>query len=101
MPVDPTKFPVRNSIESAAVAQNPSIVVLADNSERMEAELVNISNPTEIIYLARGQAAVMGAGIALTATGSSYRIGTDNLFTGDIYGISLSGTADLAVVEGS
>ena len=98
---DPRIFPVVNSIETATVAEAVSNVVLAGNRHRVEADIVNISDPTEVIYLARGQAAVMGAGIALTARGSSYRIGTNNLFVGDVYGISLSGTAALSISEGT
>ncbi|GAF67833.1 unnamed protein product, partial [marine sediment metagenome] len=59
------------------------------------------SNPSEAISLALGQAAVLGSGKTLTVYGSVYHMGTDNLFDGDIYGISESGAAVLSVSEES
>ena len=54
----------------------------------------------QIIYLARGNAAVIGSGIRINAAGGSYRIGTSNLFLGAIYGICAGGQANLTISEG-
>ncbi len=97
---DPRIWPIDNEIPTATVAPAISGIVLAENDRRVDAEIINVSDPSEAISLSRGGAAVLGAGITLTATGSSYRIGTNNLFTGDINGISVSGTAALSVSEG-
>ena len=98
---DPRIHPIINEIPTAAVAGAISNVILAANVERLGADIVNVSDPSEMVSLALGQAAVLGAGKTLTAIGSVYHMGTDNLFTGDIYGISASGTAALSVSEES
>jgi len=98
---DPRIFPIDRSIPTATVAPAVSGVVLAANERRVDAEIVNVSDPAEMISLSRGGVAVLGAGITLTTYGSSYRIGTANLFLGDINGISASGNAALSVDEGN
>jgi len=98
---DPRKYAITNEIPTAAVAGAVSNIILAANPARLGADIVNVSDPSEMVSLALGQAAVLGAGKTLTAIGSVYHMGTDNLFTGDIYGISSSGTAALAVSEES
>ena len=74
-----------------------STLVLAANPNRVDAELVNDGDDT--IYLARGDAAVVGSGIRLNPNGGSYSIGTVNLFEGEVYGISENET-NLTVSEG-
>ncbi|GAH03281.1 unnamed protein product [marine sediment metagenome] len=98
---DPRKHPIEREIPTAAIAQALSNVVLAANPVRLGADITNVSDPSETISLALGQAAVLGAGKTLTARGSVYHMGTDNLYSGDIYGISASGTAALSVSEES
>jgi hypothetical protein len=97
---DPRIWPINNEIPTATVAPAVSGIVLAANTRRVDAEIINVSDPSEAISLSRGEVAVLGAGITLTARGSSYRIGTSNLFKGDINGISASGIAALSVSEG-
>ena len=98
---DPRIHPIASEIPTAAVAGAISNVILAANVERLGADIVNVSNPSEMISLGLGQVAVLGAGKTLTVYGSVYHMGTDNLYSGDIYGISLSGTAALSVSEES
>ncbi len=98
---DPTKWPITTEIPTAAVAGAVSNIVLAANANRLGADIINVSDPSEAISLALGQAAVLGAGKTLTARGSVYHMGTDNLYTGDIYAISASGIAALSVSEES
>ena len=97
---DPRIFPIDSSIPTATVAPAVSGVILAANDRRVDAEIINVSDPSETISFSRGGVAVLGAGITLTAHGSSYRIGTNNLFYGVINAISASGTAALSIDEG-
>ena len=92
-------FPINSEIPTATVAPALSGVVLAANERREGADIVNLSNPSEPVSLALGVAAVLGSGKTLTTYGSSYHMGTSNLFKGNIYGISASGTAALSVSE--
>lgn len=97
---NPLIWPIESAAPTAAVAPAVSGAVLAANPRRADAEIINVSNPSEPISLSRGDVAVLGAGITLTATGSSYRIGTNNLFYGVINAISASGAAALSISEG-
>ena len=97
---DPRIFPIDSAIPTAAMASAISGPVLAANDRRVDAEIINVSDPSEAISLSRGGVAVLGAGITLTAKGSSYRIGTNNLFLGVINAISDSGDAALSISEG-
>ena len=96
---DPRKYPINREIPTSAVAGVVSNIILAANTARLGADIVNVSNPSEAISLALGQPAVLGAGKTLTVYGSVYHMGTDNLYMGDIYGISASGLAALSVSE--
>ena len=96
---DPRKYPIENEIITAVVAGAISNIILPANTARLGADIVNTSDPSEAVSLGLGQIAILGAGKTLTAIGSVYHMGTDNLFTGDIYGISASGLATLSVSE--
>jgi len=96
---DPRIHPIENEIATATVAPAASGVILAANQHRSGADIVNLSDPIEPISLSLGGVAVLGAGKTLTTYGSTYHMGTDNLFYGDINGISASGTAALSVSE--
>ena len=96
---DPRIHPIDSETPSAIVAPAASGIVLAANAHRVGADIVNYSNPSEAISLGFGVDAVLGAGKTLTAIGGSYHMGTDNLYHGDIYAISASGTAALSISE--
>ena len=96
---DPRIHPIDSETPTAIATPAASGIVLAANAHRVGVDMVNISNPSEAISLGLGVDAVLGAGKTLTAIGSSYHMGTENLFLGDIYGISASGTADLSISE--
>ena len=66
-----------------------SALVLAEDALRKHATLVNASDVG--IWLAFGEAAVVGTGVFLAAAGGSYEIDGNNLFTGEIYAIAASG----------
>ena len=73
-------------------------LVLAFNGHRTNAVLTNDSD--QIIYIARGNAAVMNDGIRLNAAGGSYEIDDTNLWRGQINAICALGDANLCVSEG-
>jgi len=87
---DPRIFPVPNVTDTFVTVGLASTLVLAANPYRVDAELVNDGD--NVIYLARGNAAVIGSGIRLNPNGGSYGIGTNNLFLGAIYGIAADET---------
>lgn len=62
-----------------------STLILASNTNRLYAAIVNDSD--EVIYLAKGAAAVLHQGIRLNANGGNHEINWTNLYTGAIYGI--------------
>ena len=98
---DPRIFPVASSTDTFAAVGIVSAIVLAANEYRVDADLTNDGD--DVIYLARGNEAIIGSGIRLNPNGGSYHIGTNNLFLGDIYGISAidQGTTNLAISEGT
>jgi len=95
---DPRIWPIPSVNDTFATVGAVSTLVLADNVNRVDADFINDSSQT--IYLARGNAAVIGSGERLNANGGSYHIGTDNLFLGDIYAICADGQANLSISEG-
>ncbi len=96
---DPRIFPVETVNDTVEAVEDVSTLVLAANSNRVGADFINVTDPSEMISLARGHAAVLGSGDSLTAYGSSYRIGTDNLWKGAVYAISTSGNGLLSISE--
>ena len=77
-----------------ATAGTSSTTVLAANTARVEAVIVNDSDTT--IYLFLGGTAVIGSGIRLNAQGGSY---VETLYTGAITSICASASKNLTVVE--
>ena len=98
---DPRIHPIPTGTPTAILAPAVSGPVLAANLRRVDTEIINVSDPSEMVSLSRGDTAVLGAGITLTAHGSSYGIGTDNMFYGAINAISASGEAALSIDEGT
>jgi len=94
---DPRIFPIENALDTQATVGPGSAIVLAANGNRVDADITNDGD--NIVYLARGHAAVMGMGQRLNPNGGTYHIGTNNLFKGAIYGIAVDET-NLAVSEG-
>ena len=96
---DPRIFPVVLVNDAFATVGAASTLVLAANPHRVDCDFTNDSEET--IYLARGNAAIVGSGIRLNANGGTYHIGTNNLFYGAIYGICASGDMNLSISEGT
>jgi hypothetical protein len=94
----PIEWPVEEANNTFALVGADSTLVLAANDRRQDTEFVNDSD--QIIYLARGEDAVMNSGIRLNANGGSYTIGLFNLFLGDVYAICEKGQANLTISEG-
>ena len=97
----PIEWPVPSATDTFATIYGVSTLALAANPRRQDTEFVNDS--TLWIYLARGNAAVVGSGIPLSPRGGSYTIGAHNLFLGNVYAIHTGGEqveANLAISEG-
>ena len=87
---DPTKYPI-DAENASQVPVGASAIVLAANPARLGADFVNISDPIYAITLGFGHDAIDMTGKVLTTKGSTYHMGTDNLFTGDIYAVCPDG----------
>ena len=94
---DPRIWPIPSAGNGAIMVAVASTLVLAAAANRVDAELVNDGD--NVIYLSRGIPAVMRSGIRLNPRGGSYRIGTANLYLGEIYGIAIANT-NMTVTEG-
>lgn len=95
---DPRIWPIERVTDTHVEVLLASTLVLAANPNRADADFVNDGD--NVIYLARGNAAVFGDGQRLNPNGGSYHIGTNNLFLGAIYGISDNET-NLSISEGN
>ena len=99
---DPRIWPIENVTDTFVFVGVASTLVLAVNQNRADTDFTNDGDA--IIYLARGNAAVVGSGIRLNPNGGTYHIGTNNLFHGAIYGIStdeMQEGTNLAISEGN
>ena len=99
---DPRIWPIESSGETGVAVFGISTQVLAANPNRADADFVNDGNA--VIYLARGNVAVVGRGQRLNPNGGNYHIGTNNLFLGVINAISVNDEQDstnLAISEGN
>ena len=97
----PLEWPVPSATDTFATVTGVSAIVLVANATRQDTEFTNDS--VDVIYLARGNAAVIGSGIRLNPNGGSYTIGAFNLFLGDVYAINDGGEqneSNLAISEG-
>lgn len=93
----PTVWPVPSVLDTFATVTNLTGVILAANPNRLEVDITNDSDV--VVYLARGGAAVIGSGHRLNARGGEYRIGTENMWLGEISAICAT-DANLAISEG-
>ena len=101
---DPRIFPLDAENISYVWIGAVSTLVIAGNGMRVGLDLTHVGDieqeaDPEFISLGLGQAAVNYSGKVLTAVGSSYHMGTANLFNGDIYAICPSGGMYQAVSE--
>ena len=96
---DPLIWPWEEENAAAVTVGNISTAVLVATPNRAGLDLVNLSDPSEAISLGFGNAAVAGEGKVLTVYGSTYHMGTDNMYRGAINAICASGGMQLAVSE--
>lgn len=96
---DPLIWPWETENADAVTVDAISTVVLAENPNREGLDLTNLSAPSEAISLGFGNAAVVGSGKVLTTYGSTYHMGTANLYKGAIFAICPSGGMQLAISE--
>jgi len=94
---DPRIFPIPDVNNNYVTVLLVSTEILPANTHRVDLELVNDSD--QIIYISRGEAAVIGNGIRLNANGGSYTMDTQNLYLGAFYGIA-EGFANITYSEG-
>lgn len=97
---DPRIFTVESKAATAVVVGAASTLILAANPHRVTVDLTNLSAPAEAMSLGFGEAAVNGAGAVMTVYGSTYHMGTGNLYLGAIYAICPSGGMPMGVSEG-
>jgi len=95
---DPRIFPIVSVEDTFATVGAVSTLVRNENRRRVFCQFVNCGD--EVVYLAEGNAAVMGSGDALYPTGIG-RIQTDNMWLGEVYAICESGQLNLAISEGT
>ena len=97
---DPRIWPIPSALDDHATVLAISTLVRAANPNRVDLDLVN--DGESVIYLDRGNAAIIGDGIRLNPRGGSYHIGTVNLFLGAVYGIFGDGEmCNMTISEGS
>ena len=87
---DPRIFPIERANDGHAGVTDASIVIVPTNEQRADLKIVNdtayAEDATGEVWLARGNAAVVGDGIKLTRNGA-FNMDTQDLFLGDIYAI--------------
>ena len=84
---------------TATVGNGASVSVLAANSRRLYAEIVNSS--TNGIWLNFGETAVAGEGIYLAPNGFSFVINSEFMWRGTVTAIAAAGAANvLGIIEG-
>ena len=95
---DPRLHPIPSVTTTFGTVNNATSVAVAANPNRLDLEIVNDSDV--VVYLARGNDAVIGSGIRLNPNGGSYSMDTQNLFLGAISAICAT-DANLTISEGT
>ena len=96
---DPRIWPIPAVTDTFATVGVASTEILAANPKRVDADIVNDS--AEVIYLARGNDAVIGSGIRINANGGAYHIGQFNLFLGAVNAIAAKAQMNVTISEGA
>lgn len=94
---DPRIHPIPSATDNYVTVLAVSTEVRPANPNRVDLELVNDGD--EIIYLSRGNAAVIGEGMRINPNGGSYTMDTSNLYLGAFYGIC-AGASNMTFSEG-
>ena len=81
---DPRIFPIERATDTHAGVADASTIIVAANEHRADLKIVN--DLDVVVYLARGNVAVVGDGIKLTPNGT-FNLDTQDLFLGYIAAI--------------
>jgi len=96
---DPRIFPIERANDRYAGVTDASTIIVPANEQRVDLKIVNDSD--SIVYLARGNTAVVGSGIRLNANGGTLNMDTADLFLGAIHAIcELGEDATVTISEG-
>ena len=82
-----------------ATVTSTSAIIVPFSKNRQYCLIQNDSDAT--IYLALGHDAEIGKGIRLNAGGGSYEINYTNLYLGDVYAITGSGSKNVTIQTGA
>lgn len=85
-----------NLTNTTATATPATSIIIATSTARQYVAVVN--SGLVDTYLSLGPTAVLGSGILLKASGGSYEIMEENLYTGAISAITSSGTTTFSIV---
>jgi len=88
---DPRIFPVDRENPAQVIIGGVAVVVLPATPARVGLDLTNVSDPSAAISLGFGNIAIANSGKVLTVYGSTYHMGTENLFLGAITAICPDG----------
>ena len=81
---DPRIFPIERANDGHAGVTDASVIIVPANEQRADLKIVN--DLDVVVYLARGNPAVVGDGIKLVQNGT-FNMDTQDLFLGDISAI--------------
>lgn len=91
---------ISGTTNSSSTVSNSASSVVSDNTGRLYLSLVNDgANVVYLHFIATSTGVVAQEGIRLSATGGSFEIDANNLYLGEIYAITSSGTSTLTIVE--
>ena len=95
---DPRIWPIPSANDVNIAVGLASGVILAANPNRVDCDITNYG--AYVVWLARGNDAVVGVGLPLMPRGGSYHIGVNNLFLGIVNAIAEDETF-VAISEGT
>lgn len=92
-----TKTPLTAATPANATVTGTSSQIVASNLNRKGLAIVNLSS--DIIYIGLGTTALLGKGIALTATGSVYEMSEFDYVTSSVNAISSGTSSPVSIQE--
>ena len=96
---DPRIFPIERANDGHAGVIDVTTIIVAANEQRADLKIVN--DLDVIVYLARGNDAVVGDGIRLNGNGGVFNMDTQDLFLGYIAAIcELGEDGSVTISEG-
>ena len=86
---DPRIHPIERANDTHAGVTDASVIIVPANEQRADLKIVN--DLDVVVYLARGNTAVVGDGIRLNGNGGVFNMDTVDLFLGYIAAICNQG----------